>query len=1085
MSDPNDKMSLISSYKPYRKNSKYKQVEGMTDLMKSAKVELYVNSSDTKEDKEEFEDEKNIKIEENLIYEVNFQDYEETPDDFNENLAYDTFVLKDNLEEPFKPLSFILNVENDINSEFIKQWKDANEDSNNDALKCKFLIVIAMYDEKAEELNKTIKGILGDMLLFKEGNITPDQIGCVVIVDGIEPFYKTYRSDKHRQGHGKSKSCCNCCGFCNKSKRDMDNIDSNYFSRFFNEWKIIERFAYQNIVNDYIGYAYQNIANDYIGYLDDLKYIFYNFHGSKRLARKIIRSSQNIKEIIIKILQHKEHHDDFISFFENYSNDKKKRLKVFKNLFSENEIAMIDKNLYIQYISPAYNNGQNYLDLIIKILKLPNDMQGWIIENLLDRNTFNENKENIESNIVNMEKVMSALLKTGVFYDIQTLSYKKFNKKYKGNYKESYSTFHLLDEVMKNILFEIDKVLNITMGTINELKESCRSPKVRTLVEKTLKLSIDKEKIIEFFESPYLSQSLLKEKSDILEIYKELISLKINPEILINYIKFTSKHLHFQEPLFTKIESDKEKYQFKLIKKLYDQHFLIEKDEIAHCFSTKLEVENTNLYLNTIFCVKQLNKRKLNTHRWFLEGFCKIINPKYIMMLDVGTKPEINGLYSLFRCMENQSEIAGCCGEIIPEQKPGFFDLVIGSQTVEYKFSHIMDKALESAIGYVSVLPGAFSAYRMECITSEVLKKYFYSQRNQMINLFHANMYLAEDRILCLELVCQKNKANILKYIHESVATTDVPETMDKLIAQRRRWINGSWFSMIYTIRNWTKICRSNHGWCFKVSFFLLVLYYSVIALFNWVLVGAFYLAFSLSLKRNLDETNNNMDRLSKYSTIPIIVYFTTLLSIVVMSLSVKPRKVMNIFNIISIIFGLFTIATIILTLFFVLNNTELFYNYLWMKSLAFIFIGVIAFVFFFIISLYIADKTMWIAIKSVPSFIFMTGTFVNVFMIYSVCNLHDCSWGNRPDKMNEAEKNMANDYKNERTRWLIVWILCNGSFVYSLNYLNGMNGEYSHFYINIIACIAFGIIVIKFIGGVCYFIGECLRRCRKSRRRR
>jgi chitin synthase len=57
--------------------------------------------------------------------------------------------------------------------------------------------------------------------------------------------------------------------------------------------------------------------------------------------------------------------------------------------------------------------------------------------------------------------------------------------------------------------------------------------------------------------------------------------------------------------------------------------------------------------------------------------------------------------------------------------------------------------AMESVFGYVSVLPGAFSAYRWKAIRGEPLNAYFYLEENSVKDMgpFMANMYLAEDRV--------------------------------------------------------------------------------------------------------------------------------------------------------------------------------------------------------------------------------------------------------------------------------------------------------------------------------------------------
>ena len=62
-----------------------------------------------------------------------------------------------------------------------------------------------------------------------------------------------------------------------------------------------------------------------------------------------------------------------------------------------------------------------------------------------------------------------------------------------------------------------------------------------------------------------------------------------------------------------------------------------------------------------------------------------------------------------------------------------------------------------------------------------------------------ANMFLAEDRILCLEIFTRKNFT--LKYIPDSECVTDPVKYLVALMKQRRRWINGSWFALNYVFK--------------------------------------------------------------------------------------------------------------------------------------------------------------------------------------------------------------------------------------------------------------------------------------------
>lgn len=77
--------------------------------------------------------------------------------------------------------------------------------------------------------------------------------------------------------------------------------------------------------------------------------------------------------------------------------------------------------------------------------------------------------------------------------------------------------------------------------------------------------------------------------------------------------------------------------------------------------------------------------------------------------------------------------------------------------------SNILDKPLESSFGYISVLPGAFSAYRYAALKGRPLDQYFKGEspaenKSGKVDLFTSNLYLAEDRILCFEIVCKKRE---------------------------------------------------------------------------------------------------------------------------------------------------------------------------------------------------------------------------------------------------------------------------------------------------------------------------------------
>ena len=186
-----------------------------------------------------------------------------------------------------------------------------------------------------------------------------------------------------------------------------------------------------------------------------------------------------------------------------------------------------------------------------------------------------------------------------------------------------------------------------------------------------------------------------------------------------------------------------------------------------------------------IFCLKEQNQKKLNSHRWFFNAFGRSLTPNVCILLDVGTKPDSRALYHLWKAFDQDSNVAGAAGEIKADKGKGWLGLLnplVASQNFEYKMSNILDKPLESVFGYITVLPGALSAYRYYALQNDPtghgpLSQYFKGEtlHGRDADVFTANMYLAEDRILCWELVAKRGEQWVLKFVKSAVGETDVP----------------------------------------------------------------------------------------------------------------------------------------------------------------------------------------------------------------------------------------------------------------------------------------------------------------------
>lgn len=96
---------------------------------------------------------------------------------------------------------------------------------------------------------------------------------------------------------------------------------------------------------------------------------------------------------------------------------------------------------------------------------------------------------------------------------------------------------------------------------------------------------------------------------------------------------------------------------------------------------------------------------------------------------------------------------------------------------------HTPDKANESFFGFNSVLPGAYSLFRWKAIKGEPLDEFFKNvTREDLPSCAEANEFLAEDRVMCLQIYIKKHCGYYLTYIPEAKAFTDAPDNLAVLI---------------------------------------------------------------------------------------------------------------------------------------------------------------------------------------------------------------------------------------------------------------------------------------------------------------
>ncbi|KAJ8294291.1 Chitin synthase 1 [Rhodotorula toruloides] len=454
---------------------------------------------------------------------------------------------------------------------------------------------------------------------------------------------------------------------------------------------------------------------------------------------------------------------------------------------------------------------------------------------------------------------------------------------------------------------------------------------------------------------------------------------------------------------------------------------------------------NNLVPVQMIFCLKQKNAKKINSHRWLFNAIGRHLKPDVVCLLDAGTKPGKRSIYYLWEAFHHDKHLGGAAGEIhVMLGKGGrkLLNPLIAAQNFEYKMSNVLDKPTESAFGYVAVLPGAFSAYRFTAIQGRPLNQYFHGdgtlaarlgpKGTDGMTIWMKNMFLAEDRILCFELVAKANESWVLGYVKPAKGETDAPETAAELIGQRRRWLNGSFAAGVYSLVHFGRYYKSNHGILRLFFLHIQAIYNTINLIMSWFAVANYYLTFSIiitivgtSLRSPndiaggdpdtikcwsgsflQDDSGNSFDWLALVNWLFQVIYLMFLALQVILALGNRPKAEKLTYTISIAVFAFFSLylifCTVILTIkafcpigSILAKNSGSSINVFLGSTYGPIFAGIAGTFGVYIVSslLYLEP---WHLLHSMPQFLLIAPSFTNILNIYAFCNLHDVSWGTK-----------------------------------------------------------------------------------------
>jgi chitin synthase len=293
------------------------------------------------------------------------------------------------------------------------------------------------------------------------------------------------------------------------------------------------------------------------------------------------------------------------------------------------------------------------------------------------------------------------------------------------------------------------------------------------------------------------------------------------------------------------------------------------------------------------------------------------------------------------------------------------------------------------------------------------------------MNIFKKNMFLAEDRILCFELVAKAGQKWHLSYIKAAKGETDVPEGAAEFISQRRRWLNGSFAATLYSLMHFGRMYKSGHNIIRMFFLHIQLIYTTLNTLFAWFSLGSYWLTTSVIM--DLVGTPNATSGYHAWpfgdTGTPVVnallqyLYLAFVMLQFILALGNRPKGSKFTYIASFMVFSLIQGYILVLSAYLVVRafdtpigdqisfaSTDAFLDSFFGGSSAG---GVILVALITIYGLNFVASFMyldpWHMFHSFPYYLLLMSTYINILMVYAFNNWHDVSWGTKGSDKAEA----------------------------------------------------------------------------------
>ena len=423
-----------------------------------------------------------------------------------------------------------------------------------------------------------------------------------------------------------------------------------------------------------------------------------------------------------------------------------------------------------------------------------------------------------------------------------------------------------------------------------------------------------------------------------------------------------------------------------------------------------------------IICIKEKNQGKLNSHWWLFQVLGRATKAKYCIQMDIGVCPTMKNVFHFWNSMETQPQMGGIVGIILLPNTFRLWHLMSLWQVGWFFHTYILERGVFQMFGQLDVFTGQFYLLRLsglneidreiyeETQSTTPLEYYFEGLKGEL-SVLKSNMFLNEDRVIPFAISTVLKKKWQFAFDPRAISITEECETITELLKQRRRWINGFFTSNLLEVRPTLVYLFNPYGqWLNKIYLFAKLLLKQLETLSIWFAPSTLIVLYNVIILK-IQDILSNIPYISHIGVFMSISGLFLLMAYLFTCIANRFKRSLYFANI--ILFSIPPVALLIIELFMGSYFSIIFY------SVPTVMLAAVGFFCSPILGLDI--------LKQYPFSLLINFPTNTLLIIYSFCNINDCSWGTKEiqqEKRNSSFKIIFLSIWLSSNAGLLLWYL-------------------------------------------------------------